>query len=133
MAVGGSMKAVGRLAGRAALGVPFVLLGMDTLREPGRRAATVAQSGLPLPIEPETAVRINGTAMMAGGTALALGILPRAAAAGLLAALIPTTYAGHRFWRIEDPTARAQQRTQFLKNIAIAGGLLLVATREPRP
>jgi uncharacterized membrane protein YphA (DoxX/SURF4 family) len=66
--------------------------------------------------------------MVAGGTALAANIVPRAAAAGLLCSLIPTTLAGHAFWDEEDPKARAQQLTQFLKNLAIAGGLVVVAT-----
>ena len=44
----------------------------------------------------------------------------------LIASLIPTTVAGHPFWTIEDPAARAQQRIHFLKNSAMLGGLLLV-------
>ena len=40
---------------------------------------------------------------------------------------VPTTFAGHRFWEIQDPAQRAQQRTHFLKNTAILGGLVVVA------
>jgi uncharacterized membrane protein YphA (DoxX/SURF4 family) len=42
--------------------------------------------------------------------------------------------AGHAFWREADDGARKQQRTQFLKNLAMGGGLLLAATDlEGRP
>ena len=100
----------------------FVRSGWETLREPGeRRIAQAAAIGLP---HAEAMVRFNGGAMLVGGLALATGIFPRAAAAGLIASLIPTTYAGHRFWEEGDETTRRMQRTHFLKNVAIVGGLL---------
>jgi uncharacterized membrane protein YphA (DoxX/SURF4 family) len=57
---------------------------------------------------------------------LALGILPKLAAAALFASLIPTTLAGHPFWKVEDDAGRKQQQTQFAKNLGLLGGLLLV-------
>jgi uncharacterized membrane protein YphA (DoxX/SURF4 family) len=42
--------------------------------------------------------------------------------------LVPTTLAGHRFWAEEDPQAKSMQRIQFLKNLAMFGGLLLVVS-----
>ncbi len=66
------------------------------------------------------------------GVMLAAGIVPRLAAAVLAGSLVPTTLAGHRFWAEEDARARATQRIQFLKNVAMLGGLLLVvAGGEP--
>jgi putative oxidoreductase len=53
-------------------------------------------------------------------------VLPRAAATGLIASLVPTTLAGHRFWEIDDPKQKSMQLTQFLKNLGLIGGLLLV-------
>jgi putative oxidoreductase len=38
--------------------------------------------------------------------------------------LIPTTYAGHRFWQENDAATRAQQRAHFFKNVAIVDGLV---------
>ena len=43
----------------------------------------------------------------------------------LAASLVPTTAAGHRFWEESDPTARAQQRIHFFKNVSMLGGLLI--------
>jgi hypothetical protein len=45
----------------------------------------------------------------------------------LAATIVPTTYAAHGFWTIEDPAARAQQKTHFLKNVGLLGGVLLAS------
>ena len=41
--------------------------------------------------------------------------------------MVPTTLGAHRFWEFTDPTQRSMQRTHFLKNTAITGGLLIAA------
>jgi putative oxidoreductase len=123
------MRRMLEVTGRLALTGIFLKGGFDAFNEPGPRPSKVAELGLP---DPEALVRFNGAAMMAGGAALALGILPRATAAGLLASLGATTAVGHPFWTIDDPQARAQQQTQFLKNLGIAGGLLLYAASASR-
>lgn len=113
--------------GRVAAGVPFVVLGLDAAREPGGRVAVVESLGVP---RAELVVRANGAAMAVGGAALAVGVLPRAAAVGLALSLVPTTLAGHPYWRESDPAKRAQQRIHFLKNAALTGALLAYACRR---
>jgi uncharacterized membrane protein YphA (DoxX/SURF4 family) len=120
------MPIVHRLA-HAALGAPFLWLGYEAAAEPGGRVALAADLGIP---NPELAVRLNGAAMVAGGAALALGVLPRAAALGLAVSLVPTTLAGHAFWKHEDPQARHTQRIQLLKNLGLVGGLIAVAVAD---
>jgi uncharacterized membrane protein YphA (DoxX/SURF4 family) len=105
----------------------FISGGWAAFTEPGPRTPKAEGLGVP---EPELAVRANGLAMVAGGAALAVGLWPRAAAAGLIASLVPTTLAGHPFWDEEDPATRAGQRTQFLKNLAIMGGLAVLIASE---
>ncbi|MCI7551512.1 MAG: DoxX family protein [Actinomycetaceae bacterium] len=114
-----------RFAGRAALGIPFIILGFDAAKEPGARVDVVREAGFPYP---EETVRANGAAMVLGGAALTLGILPRAAALGLVASLVPTTVTGHAFWKIADDKQRKVQQINFLKNLGMAGGLIAVAT-----
>ncbi len=118
-----------RILSRAALGIPFVILGYQAATEPGGRVQAAEKLGLP---EPELMVRANGAAMAVGGAALATGILPRAAAAGLAASLVPTTLAGHAFWKIQDPAERKGQTIQALKNLGLIGGLLAVAASPKR-
>lgn len=113
--------------GRVAFGAPFIVLGLDAVKEPGARVKTVEALGIP---QPELVVRANGAAMVAGGAALSAGVLPRAAAAGLVLSLIPTTHAGHPFWSEADPAKRAQQRIHFMKNVGLAGGLLAYACKR---
>lgn len=115
---------IARAVARALLAAPFVVLGYEAAADPGGRVDLAAAFGVP---SPETAVRVNGAAMAAGGVALGLGVLPRTAAAGLAGSLIPTTLAGHAFWQHEDAAARKANRIQFLKNLGLLGGLVAVA------
>ena len=71
-------------------------------------------------------MRINGGVQILAGTTLLLGIKPRLSAWALAGSLVPTTLAGHSFWEMEGGEAKAHQ-TQFSKNLAALGGLLLIA------
>jgi uncharacterized membrane protein YphA (DoxX/SURF4 family) len=68
--------------------------------------------------------------MVVAGSALALGILPRWAATALIACLIPTTAAGHAFWKEDDQAKRTPQLIHFLKNVSMVGGLAIEAARS---
>lgn len=109
---------------RVLLAPIFVVAGSRTFRTPAGSAAKASALGLP---RAEALTRFNGAAMVLGGLALALGVLPRRAAAGLALSLVPTTLAGHRFWEL-DGADRSAQEIQFCKNLGLIGGLLLLAT-----
>lgn len=109
----------------------FVKGGADAFMQPGGKVKLVAEANLSAGLpNPRTAVELNGLAMMVGGTMLALDIAPKLAAAGLLCSLIPTTVVGHAFWKAPDEAARNAQQIQFLKNLGLLGGLLLILTRK---
>jgi uncharacterized membrane protein YphA (DoxX/SURF4 family) len=74
-----------------------------------------------------TLVRINGITQVLGGTALATGKGRRLGALLLAGSLIPSTIAKHPFWTVQDPEERAQDRSHFLKNVSLLGGVLLAA------
>ena len=101
----------------------FISGGASAFLQPGGRVSRVESAGIP---EPHSAVVLNGAAMMVAGTALALDIAPKAAAAVLIGTLVPTTLVGHAFWQETDANARRMQQTQFMKNLGLIGGLLLV-------
>jgi len=112
----------------------FIAGGMDALKNPEPRAKmakpvvdTVAAAVPVAPADPVTAGSVNALVHIGAGGLLAAGIVPRLASLALAASIVPTTLAGHRFWEIQDQAQRAQQRTHFLKNTAILGGLLGVA------
>ncbi|HVV18391.1 MAG TPA: DoxX family protein [Pseudonocardiaceae bacterium] len=129
---------VHRLA-RPMLAAVFVVSGVNTLRNPEKniKAATplvekaVARAGdkLPeqVPTDPATIVRIDAGLKVVAGLGMALGRFPRFSALVLALNLVPTTVAGHAYWEHEDPANRAAQRTHFLKNLGLLGGLLAVA------
>lgn len=133
---------VQRLA-RMLLAAVFVHSGIDILRHPEGRvkiASPFLQStigkleqqvdGLParLPTDAESIVKIDAGVKLVAGLGLALGRFPRLCALVLALDLVPTTLAGHFYWEHEDPATRAQQRTHFLKNLGLLGGLLAAAT-----
>jgi putative oxidoreductase len=117
-----------RRLGQAVLGAVFLKLGSDGARSPGPRVALAANLGVP---SPELAVRANGIAMTLGGAALIADRLPRAAAVGLAASMLPTTLAAHTYWHHQGPDRKAQF-IHFAKNAGIVGGLLVIAgSRRP--
>jgi putative oxidoreductase len=123
-----------RAVARPMLASIFAIQGYDTMSNPERVAARAERVVRPLaervPIVPdrtEEAVRLNGAIQFTAGSLLALGVWPRLSALAIAATLVPTTVAGHRFWEAETEQDRAQQRIQFLKNLAIFGGLLITA------
>ncbi len=118
------------------IGAPFVILGAEAFQEPGGRADKAATIGpklarpLHLPEDPATLVRINGGVQVAAGALLSVGRLPRLAALALAGSLVPTTLAGHPFWKEQDPQRRKEQLTHFGKNLSMLGGLLFITGSE---
>jgi len=68
-----------------------------------------------------------------GGLALGLGIFPRVAALALSAFLVAATLVGHAFWLAAGTPAFVGQLINFLKNLAIGGGLLFIAASSNQP
>jgi putative oxidoreductase len=123
-----------RRVARPLLSSVFLIGGWDAFRNPEgkvKHADPVAQaiaSRVPaLPQDTEALVRINGGVMIGAGALLAIGKYPRLASLALIGTILPTTYAGHRFWEETDEATRAQQRIHFFKNLGILGGLILAA------
>ncbi len=112
-----------RTLGHILLASIFIGGGSDAFKQPERRAPRAAQAGIP---EPEAVVQLNGAMMVIGGTLLALNVAPKLAALLLLGTIVPTTIVGHPFWKEQSEQARKAQQTQFLKNLGLIGGLILV-------
>ncbi|GAB2937113.1 DoxX family protein [Rhodococcus aerolatus] len=128
-----------RRIARPMLAAVFVAGGVDTLRNPAPRveaAKPLVAKGveaLPddvtdsVPTDADTLVKVNAAVQVGGGLLLASGKLPRLSSLALAGTLVPTTLAGHAFWEETDPAAKAAQRTQFLKNVSLLGGLIIAA------
>ncbi|HEY3005881.1 MAG TPA: DoxX family protein [Kribbellaceae bacterium] len=132
-----------RAIARPLLSGTFIVQGAKAVRNPDPlvpRAKPVADRMVPLlkkvappqvgdriPESTKTLVRLNGAVQVLAGVALASGTGRRLGATALAASMVPTTLAGHRFWEKDNPTDRAADQVQFLKNLGLLGGLLLAA------
>jgi putative oxidoreductase len=128
-----------RRIARPMLAGTFIYGGIQTLRNPQSRvpgAAPIveqithlADKQLPVQVshDVEQWVKINAGVHVGAGALLALGKFPRFSALALATSLVPTTFAGHRFWEHDDPKEKFGQTSNFLKNTSMLGGLLLAA------
>lgn len=62
--------------------------------------------------------------LLLGGLSVVAGAWTRIGALFLLVFLAAATFYFHDFWKFSDPTQQQLQTIQFMKNLAIGGGLL---------
>lgn len=115
------------LIGRLALAAIFFVSGSAKLADVAGTAGYMSAVGLPFP---ETLAMFAGVAEILGALSLAFGALTRVGALGLILFLIPTTLLFHGFWALEGDAQR-MELGQFLKNLGIVGGLLLLISFGP--
>lgn len=118
---------VALLAGRAGLGIIFVLSAVGKLAAWSGTVTHAGSKGVP-PVLLAGAVALE----LLGGLSVLLGWKTRWGVAALLAFLVPVTVVFHGFWAYAGAEAQLQT-IQFLKNVAIAGGLLALGTAGPGP
>jgi len=132
-----------RAVARPMLASMFVAGGIAALRNASAMAPAAKpitdtivplaqKAGVPLPEDPTTLVRINGGVHVLAGAMLATGRLPRLSALALAVTLVPTTAAGHPFWKVSETGEKTEQQIHFFKNLSMIGGLLM-ATLDPDP
>lgn len=125
---------------RPLLASMFVVGGLDAILNSEGKVKAAEFVTRPLserfdfvPQDTETLVRVGGATQLLAGVSLALGKLTRLSSLALIASIISTTIAGHRFWEATSDEERAQQRVQFLKNAGLLGGLLLALAAGTTP
>jgi uncharacterized membrane protein YphA (DoxX/SURF4 family) len=133
--------ALSRLIARPLLASYFLANGAQDLRDApalAPQAAPLTEKVAPMvddatpdsvhvPRDPVQWVRASGVVQIVAGLGLATGRFPRLSSAALAATLAPSTAARHRFWEATDKEERREQLIHFLKNAALAGGLLIAA------
>lgn len=115
------------LVGRILIAAIFIVSGIAKLTDTSGTAAHMTAAGIP---NPEILAVIAGLAELVGGLAIAFGFLGRLAALGLILFMIPTTLVFHGFWMFEGAEMKAQL-VNFMKNLAILGGLFLLYAQGP--
>jgi len=131
---------VGRALSRLALAAVFVSGGHHVRRlpdGPAQGAETfLKQCRRAVPLldrfTGRQLVRVNAAVHVTAGAALAAGVAPAACATALAGSLVPTTLAAFPFWTQPDGPQRIRLQGDFLKNVALAGGLLAVVVNGRR-
>jgi putative oxidoreductase len=109
--------------GQVLLGSLFVIGGLRHIPILDALTAMAGARGLPFP---KAAVIAATLFEIVAGALLALGLYPALAAFGLIAFTIAASVIGADFWNLEGEQ-RAAMINVWLSNIAIMGGLLVVA------
>ncbi len=108
--------------GRILIAVIFLISGFGKIAEPAATQGYIAAAGLPLPM---AAYLIAVIIEAGGGLLLLVGYQTRLAAVGLAVFTLAAALGFHHDF------ADQNQMIHFLKNLAIAGGLLQVAAFGP--
>lgn len=111
------------LIGRVVLGVYFLYNAYNHFSGLNMMAPYAASQGVPLA---KLAVLGTGVLLLLGGLSLLLGFLPWVGAILLIVFLVPVAFTMHRFWGLSDQMMAMNQRAHFLKNLAIAGALVII-------
>lgn len=115
----------GPLAGRVLLALVFLLSGIQKLSSFEPTRSYMQSAGMPA----ATLFLILAISLeVFGGVALVLGLGTRVVALALVLFLLPVTLTFHGFWR-HAGFEQQQQLVEFLKNLAIIGGLLSVGAQ----
>lgn len=71
-------------------------------------------------------VPLAGLLALIGGVSVILGYRARFGALLLLVFLVPVTLVMHKFWGLPDPQVAMMQKIQFMKNVSLMGGCLMI-------
>ena len=114
---------IAAVIGRLLLGGMFLMAGLDKFGGLAGTAGYIASKGLPAP-----QLLAAGAAVLEviAGLALIAGFKARIAALALAAFTVVASVIFHAFWAVPEDQQFVQQ-LMFFKNMAIVGGLLLVA------
>ena len=119
-----SLKASLAVAGRVLLALMFVLSGYSKLTGIEGTAGFIASAGLPAAT---TLAVLVGLFEVVAGIALAVGFKTRWAALGLAGFTLVASLIFHAWWSAPADQQFVQQ-LMFMKNLAVAGGMLFVAS-----
>lgn len=122
-----SLERYGAALARVLLSQIFIMSGISKIMDWNGTQAYMASRGMvmiPFMLLAATIIELGG------GLALFLGYKTRLVATVLFLFMIPTTLVFHNFWAY-PPEQQHLQSIMFMKNLAIMGGLLSIASFGP--
>jgi|RhiMethySRZTD1v2_1073278.scaffolds.fasta_scaffold395503_2 putative oxidoreductase len=111
------------LMGRLIFGGFFLYSGVHHFLDTATLAQYAGAKGVPMP---EAAVLLTGALLIVGALSILLGILPRPGLACIILFLVGVTPIMHAFWSVPDPQIRQMDMGNFMKNLALLGGALMM-------
>ncbi len=111
------------LIGRILFSLPFILFGLNHLMKLDAMSGYAASKGVPAAT---FVVIVTGIMIIAGGLSVMLGYKAKLGAWLLVVFLVPTAFIMHGFWGIEDAMMAQNEMAHFFKDLALAGGALLI-------
>jgi len=115
------------LIGRILLSLVFLVAGVRKAMAFAATAGYFTKLGMPMP---EVMVVLAIIVEVGGALLLIAGWKARYAAWALAIFTLIATFMAHRFWEFPD-AQYANQMNHFLKNLAIIGGMLFIASCGP--
>lgn len=113
------------LIGRALMAAIFFVSGAAKLMDIEKTVGHMTSQGIP---EAHILVYVAAIAELAGAASILFGFLTRIGAFGLIIYVVAATVVFHDFWTFTGEEQRMQM-IQFLKNLAIIGGLALLVAQ----
>jgi putative oxidoreductase len=107
--------------GRFLFALIFILSG--TRHFMSSTIAYAAAQGVPLA---SIAVPISGLLALLGGLCILLGFRTKIGAWLIVLFLVAVTPMMHRFWGVSDPMMAQMQMINFMKNVSMLGGALII-------
>jgi putative oxidoreductase len=124
-----SYKTYVAVIGRILLALMFVLSGLGKLADIQGTAGFIASGGLPAP---SVLAVVVGAFELLGGMALVLGFKVRWAGLALALFTLAASVIFHAYWSAPADQQFVMQLL-FMKNVSVAGGLLLVSALGAGP
>ena len=118
-----SLKSPLAATGRVLLALMFVMAGLSKLGNIAGTAGYIANAGLPLA---SVLAVLTGVFEVVAGLALVVGFKARWAALALGLFTLLASVLFHKFWAVPEAQQYVQQ-LMFMKNLAAAGGMFMVA------
>ncbi len=111
------------LAARVLLSIVFLVGGISHLLHWSGTIETMRSAGMVLP---QLFLPAALVLLLVGGMSVLVGYHARLGALLLIVFLIPATLIFHAFWNLSSPPEVQQQMINFLKNVGLLGGLLMI-------
>ena len=109
------------LCGRILFSLIFILSSLHNFAQD--TIAYAAGHGVPMA---NILVPLAGIIALLGGLSIAFGYHARLGALLLILFLIPVSLTMHAFWNASGPEMARMEQAQFMKNVAMLGGALLI-------